>query len=176
MKEHEIFLPEEFNIPFNYTETGSTYMENAMGKAFALFNKTGNPVIADDSGLSIPALGGEPGIYSARYGSGNSGIPLSDADRNSFLLKKMEGINERKAFFVCCMVLILNEYQFYIVQEIVHGEIAKSASGKGGFGYDPVFYLKEYKKTAAEIPESEKNRISHRGKAGTRINSIIKTL
>ncbi len=176
LPEHLIVSPADLKIDFNFEETGSTFLENSMGKAFALYNLTGQPVLADDSGLSIPALHGEPGIYSARYGSKPDGKILEAEERNAYLIKKMEGISDRRAFFTCCMTLVLHTNRFFTVQEIMEGSIIYKPVGKHGFGYDPLFYLKEYGKTAAELSESEKNKISHRGTAGKRIAALLKSL
>lgn len=171
--QHNFVLPSDEGIDFYFEETGLTYLENSMGKALALHKITGLPVIADDSGLSVPALGGEPGIYSARYGS-ETGINLTDEQRNSYLLKKMENIKDRNAFFVCSMVFLINEYRFFTAQETVEGTINFEPAGKNGFGYDPLFYIKEFNKTTAQLSPEEKNRISHRGKAGRAIANFIK--
>jgi XTP/dITP diphosphohydrolase len=169
-------LPQDAGIDFSHDEIGHTYLDNALGKAQELYRKLCRPVLSDDSGLSVPALGGEPGVYSARYGSVPGSPPLETADRNRFLLARMEGLTDRRAFFVCCMVLILDEYRVFTVQETFPGTIAAAPSGSGGFGYDPLFYLASYGKSVAELPEEEKNRISHRGRAGKRIAAIIDTL
>lgn len=165
--------PASKGIDFEHEETGTTYLENALGKARTLFELAGGPVLADDSGLSVAALNGEPGIYSSRYGMPEGGPELPADERNWYLLAKMEGIVDRRAFFVCCMVLILDEYRFFVAQETLPGTITESPAGTGGFGYDPVFFLSEYGKTVAEIDEAEKNRISHRGIAGRRIRAIL---
>jgi XTP/dITP diphosphohydrolase len=169
-------LPQDAGIAFSHEETGHTYLDNALGKAQALYRKLGRPVLSDDSGLSVPALDGEPGVYSARYGSAPGSPPLETADRNRYLLSRMEGVSDRRAFFVCCMVLMLDEYRLFTVQETFPGTIASAPSGSGGFGYDPLFYLDAYAKSVAELPEEEKNRISHRGRAGKRMAAIIDTL
>lgn len=171
-----LLLPGEAGIDFHHEETGDTYLDNALGKARALYRELGRPVLADDSGLSVPALGGEPGVYSARYGSAPGSPPLETAERNRCLLSRMEGITDRRAFFVCCMVLMLDEYRVFTVQETFSGTISAAPSGTGGFGYDPLFYLASRGKSVAELSEEEKNRISHRGRAGRRIASIIETL
>ena len=147
-----------------------------MGKAFALLKKSDRPVIADDSGLVVPALNGEPGIYSARYGSKEKHRKLDTPARNRYLLERMEGITDRRAFFVCCMVLAVSEERFFVAQETLRGEITYAPRGENGFGYDPLFFLPEYGKTVAELPEDEKNSISHRGVAGLRIKAIIESL
>ena len=171
--EHDFVLPADIEIDFDFDETGSTYLENSLGKALALHKIVGLPVIADDSGLSVPALGGEPGIYSARYGSeGNE--KLSDSDRNNYLLEKMETVKDRRAFFVCSMVFLIDEYKFFTAQETVEGTITHKPAGENGFGYDPLFYIDQFKKTAAELSPEEKHSVSHRGKAGRVIAEIIK--
>ncbi len=176
LKKHKLVLPSDIGIDFDFEETGTSFFENSFGKAMSLFNITGQPVLADDSGLNIPALNGEPGIHSARYGAKEDGIILDASERNSYLLDKMEGIKDRSAFFTCCMTLILNPYRFFTIQETMEGSITFKPSGTNGFGYDPLFYLKEYGITVAELPEEKKNRISHRGKAGRRMAALLKTI
>ena len=173
--EHDFVLPSDEGIDFDFDETGSSYLENSFGKAQALYKILKIPVIADDSGLSVPSLRGEPGIYSARYGSEN-GIKLSDAERNSYLLEKMKEIQDRKAFFICSMVFLFNEYRFFTAQETVEGEITFKPEGENGFGYDPVFFIRKFGKTAAQLTPEEKHSVSHRGKAGRAIARIIKNL
>lgn len=172
LPEHTIVIPEELGIWFEFEETGTTYLENALGKAMHLWTLARVPVIADDSGLSVPSLGGEPGVFSARYGARN-GEKLSAAERNRYLLSRMEGLSPRDAFFVCAMTLVLGEYRVFTVQETLHGEILHEPRGTHGFGYDPLLFLPEYGRTVAELPEREKNRISHRGKAGAVIRNIL---
>ncbi len=169
---HKILVPAELGIAFDYDETGSTYLENSVGKGFALYRKAHRPVLADDSGISVPALGGAPGVYSARYGS-EVRSDMDDVDRYKLLLANMDGVGDRRAFYVCCMVLICEEYRFFVAQETMHGQIAHEPIGAGGFGYDPIFYLPEYHKTVAQLDASEKHRISHRGRAGRRIAEIL---
>ncbi|MCL1815917.1 MAG: non-canonical purine NTP pyrophosphatase [Treponema sp.] len=193
-------LPSEAGISsFDPEETGSTFAENALIKARTLYRllKTApaaapgripaGPVLADDSGLCVDALGGRPGIYSARYhgkdswdGDGNfrmaSGKPekLTDSERNALLLEELAawqsaGSGLRSCRFVCAMVLLFSPARFYLVQETLEGEIVASAAeirGAGGFGYDPIVYLPELGRTVAELSEEEKNRRSHRGRAG----------
>lgn len=176
LKGHKILLPSDLNSSFDCVEDGITYLDNALIKARALYKVVKRPVIADDSGISVPALNGDPGVYSARYGSKEGETPLESPERNAFLLKNMAEITDRKAFFVCSMVLMLDEYRIYTVQETFSGEIAFEPYGGGGFGYDPLFFLKEYGKTVAQLPADVKNRISHRGKAGASIKSIMDRL
>lgn len=173
ISDHVITMPNEDGITFDYEEKGASFLENALGKARHLYNLSGKPVIADDSGLCVPALGGEPGVLSARYGASGADGKLSSHQRNAFLVKNMNGLADRRAFFVCCMVLLVNEYKFYIAQETVDGEIALSPRGSGGFGYDPLFFLPSSGLTMAQISAEEKNKISHRGKAARRIAKFI---
>ena len=175
-KEHQLVSPAELGIKYDFEETGTTYYENSMGKALALYKLSGQPVLADDSGLNIPSLHGEPGIYSARYGADETGHILEAPQRNMYLLKKMNSITERKAFFTCCMTLVFNPYRFFTVQETMEGFITYKPSGAHGFGYDPIFFLEEFGKTAAELTENEKNNISHRGKAGKRLAALLATM
>ncbi len=176
LKSHKLVSPADLHINFSFEETGSSFLENSMGKAFALYNLTKQPVLADDSGLNIPALNGEPGIYSARYGAQKDGTLLEASERNSYLLKKMEGITDRRAFFTCCMTLVLSPYRFFTVQETMEGFITHTPSGIHGFGYDPIFRVNGSEKTAAELSETEKNRISHRGKAGQRMAVLLEAI
>ena len=168
--------PEEIGIDFDCDETGETFLENSMLKARTLYSLARKPVIADDSGLCVAGLGGAPGIYSARYGSAEGGPELESGERNNFLLSNMKaltGPEERKAFFVCCMTAILDDYRIYTVQETMNGFIAVEPYGEGGFGYDPVFFLPERGMTVAQLPENEKNMISHRARAASRLALLI---
>lgn len=168
----DIVLPKQENIEFNPEETGKSFFENAMLKARVLYKTVKQPVIADDSGLCIDCLNGMPGIYSARYGDENGRILSFDQKINK-VLSELKDTQNRKACFVCCIVLLLNEHRFYTVQEICEGFISEKAAGINGFGYDPIFYVKEFGKTFAELSESEKNKISHRGKALSSLKKII---
>ncbi|MDR2521124.1 MAG: RdgB/HAM1 family non-canonical purine NTP pyrophosphatase [Spirochaetaceae bacterium] len=166
-------IPSEQGIHFEPEETGATFLENALIKARALFALTGEPVIADDSGLCVDALGGRPGIYSARYRGPHpvcAGLPpegaMSAAERNALLLQELGGASCRTARFVCAMVLLTGAERFFAAQETLEGEIVRGAGrGEGGFGYDPLLWIPPLGKTAAELDAEQKNRISHRGKA-----------
>ncbi|MCK5736897.1 MAG: RdgB/HAM1 family non-canonical purine NTP pyrophosphatase [Spirochaetaceae bacterium] len=176
---HSILIPSDLGIKFHADETGTTYLENALIKARTLAESAnGRPVLADDSGLSVPALGGAPGVYSARYGSEESGIELEAPERNQLLLRNMVDIKggDRAAFFVCCMALILDEYRIFTAQETFGGMIAEEPFGEGGFGYDPIFHLPGRNCSVAEMTAEEKDRISHRGRAGLRIKAILDSL
>lgn len=170
---HKILLANDANYNFDFEETGQTFFENAYGKAEALFRLSGQPVLADDSGLCVEALGAAPGIYSARFGSKEKGRMLSTEERNAYLLEKMRDKKERSAFFVCCMVLITAPYRFFTAQEILPGQITREAAGSGGFGYDPLFFLPEYGCTLAEISAQEKNAISHRARASLTLRKLL---
>lgn len=174
-----LLLPQDLNIPYHHDETGSTFFENAFGKAETLYRMihqrglSGFGVLADDSGLSIPALGGEPGVYSARFGEKELGRKPTYAEQHHILLERMRSIQDRKAFFVCCMVLLVHPERWFAVQETLEGEIAQSPRGKGGFGYDPLLYLPSLGKTVAELTLEEKNGLSHRGKAARALRTML---
>jgi len=189
----ELKIPVDVGMEFDPEETGSSFHENALLKARELYRmlsarcptgfKKGDPVIADDSGLCVDALGGRPGIYSALYAGSavafDNEKKLTGAQRNALLLEELGANTVRSARFVCAMVLLISEDRFYIAQETMEGIIVASpqfAKGSGGFGYDPVLYIPESGCTVAEMPDEEKNRISHRGKAGKIIADIIREL
>ena len=149
----------QINIP---EENGMTFAENAVIKARAAAEIFSTHIIADDSGLVVDALNGEPGIHSARYMN-----LKTDSERNSALIEKMKNIpdDKRTARFVCAIAHISPEGVLSVFEGSCEGMIAMSPSGSGGFGYDPVFYLPDYNKTMAEIPSELKNTISHRARA-----------
>lgn len=158
----EVVSQRALGFDIHTEETGSTFEENAFLKANELMKASNMPTIADDSGLVVDALDGDPGVYSARYGGESC---KSDADRVNLLLKNMENKEQRSAKFVSCVVCIFPDGRSITVRGEVMGEIAKQPSGNGGFGYDPVFYLPEYEATMAEITQEKKNMVSHRGRA-----------
>ncbi|MDR3333908.1 MAG: RdgB/HAM1 family non-canonical purine NTP pyrophosphatase [Treponema sp.] len=172
---HCIKTPAEAGIDFNPDETGTSFLENALIKARALYQLVGEPVIADDSGLCVDALGGRPGIYSARYrGSEHAGTEATETpERNALLLHELGDSPQRSARFVCAMVLLLSEDRFFVVQETLEGEIIRSERGCSGFGYDPILAIPALGRTVAELSPEEKNRLSHRGKAGQHIAGIL---
>lgn len=172
LADHTLVLPTEKGIAFNPDETGATFLENALLKARALYSLVHAPVIADDSGLCIDALNGQPGVYSARYGSQN-GILLTAEEKNRLVLHKMQGVQNKRCRFVCCLVYMLDEYRIYTAQEVCEGEIAEDIRGRHGFGYDPIVYLPAYSKTMAELTTTEKNSYSHRAKAGKAIAQFL---
>ena len=142
-------------------ETGLTFIENALIKARHAARQSGLPAIADDSGLCVPAIGGAPGIYSARY-SGEG-----DAGNNRKLLAALENVQDRRAYYVCLIVYLrhADDPLPIIAQGLWHGTIALEARGDGGFGYDPLFVPAGDSRTAAEYSAAEKNSISHRARA-----------
>jgi len=144
-------------------ETGTTFLENALQKANAAAEISGLPTLADDSGLKVDALQGQPGVYSARF----AGEPGNDEQNNLKLLQLMEGIlpAQRTARFVSVIVLVLPQGQVYSTEGHCEGLILESLRGTGGFGYDPLFYVPELGKTMAELTLEEKNMVSHRAKA-----------
>ena len=161
MADAEVVTLAEAGITDDIVEDGSTFAENALIKA-RVAASTGNIGIADDSGLTVEALGGEPGIYSARY-AGEHG---NDEANNKKLLENMKGIEDRRAAFVCCIACVFPDGSDPIIAEgRVEGEILDVPRGECGFGYDPLFYSPLLGKTLAEALPEEKNAISHRGNA-----------
>ena len=144
-------------------EDGATFGENAEIKARAVWNLTGDIVLADDSGLVVDHLGGEPGIYSARYMGEDTSYEIKN--RNIIDRLKHAAGQERSARFVCNIAAVLPGGQVLHTEETMEGLIADEPAGQGGFGYDPILYLPAYGMTSAEISMEEKNKISHRGKA-----------
>ena len=141
-----------------------TFIENALAKARHVSSLSGLPALADDSGICVTALGGAPGVLSARYAGDN---PKSDARNNEKLMQVMQGITDRRAHYYCVLVLLQHgdDPQPLIAEGEWHGEIAQEEHGDGGFGYDPLFWLPEFGKTSAQLERDEKHAISHRGKA-----------
>ncbi|EGO86734.1 nucleoside-triphosphate diphosphatase [Clostridium botulinum C str. Stockholm] len=168
----DILSLKEAGINVDIEENGTTFAENAHIKASEIFKLVkGYMVLADDSGLMVDILNGEPGVYSARY-SGEHG---NDKKNNEKLLSKLNGVKftERKAKFVCAMELIVDEDTIIDVQGEVEGYILEEERGVSGFGYDPLFYVPQFKKSMAEITPEEKNSISHRGKALKNLKKVL---
>jgi len=155
-------------------EDGLTFEENAIKKARITSLATGKPVIADDSGLMVEALGGKPGVYSARF----AGNGASDAQNNEKLLRELTGIpaEKRLASFQCIIALYIPDGSCITFSGELEGLILESPRGSGGFGYDPLFLVREYGKTLAELSPEIKNRISHRGKALNKLQSYLSNL
>lgn len=159
----EIVSMKEAGITEDIEETGTTFEENALIKAKAVCDMTGLPALADDSGLVIDALNGEPGIHSARY----MGHDTSYDIKNAGLIRSLEGVpdEKRSARFVCAIACALPDGRCFTEQAAMEGRIGYEIIGNNGFGYDPIFFLPEYGCTSAQLSPEEKNRISHRGKA-----------
>lgn len=159
----EIQSMKEAGIELDIVEDGSTFEENAIIKAKAVAEHTDAIVLADDSGLEIDYLGGEPGIYSARY----LGEDTSYRIKNQNLIDRLEGVPEaeRTARFVCAIAAVMPDGEVITTHGVIEGTIAHEEKGTNGFGYDPIFYVPEYHCTTAQLSDEQKNEISHRGKA-----------
>ncbi|MCR4725702.1 MAG: RdgB/HAM1 family non-canonical purine NTP pyrophosphatase [Clostridia bacterium] len=156
-----IYSLSDLGIVCEAEETAPDFMGNALIKARAVAAFTDKAVLADDSGLMVSALGGAPGVYSARY----AGEHASDEQNNDLLLKNLEGKENREAQFAATVVLLYPSGEIFAGEGFVKGEILKERKGKSGFGYDPLFYSYELKKTFGEATEEEKNGVSHRARA-----------
>ncbi len=156
---HEILSAEEAGFSEDIEETGKTFLENALLKARAVCRKTGLPALADDSGLCVEALGGAPGVYSARYSGGGS------AENRALLLKNLEGEEDRRASFRCAVALVFPEGREVTAEGRADGRILTEERGTGGFGYDSLFLSEELGVSFAEAEEEAKNAVSHRGRA-----------
>ena len=160
----ELVLESELGVDIDVEETGSTFEENSFLKAEAVMKATGLPALADDSGIAVDALNGEPGIYSARYGFDES---LDDRGRLNLLLKNTEHVpdDKRQAKFVCVITLVTPQGQTIQARGEVHGMLLRAPAGENGFGYDPIFYYPPFGKSLAQVSPEEKNRVSHRANA-----------
>ena len=160
----QLVLQSELGVDIDVEETGTTFEENSFLKAEAVMKATGLPALADDSGIAVDALNGEPGIYSARYGFDPS---LDDWGRLQLLLKNTENVpdGQRQAQFVCVITMVTPEGQTIQARGEVHGELLRQPAGSGGFDYDPIFYYPPFGKTLAEVSAEEKNQVSHRAQA-----------
>lgn len=170
----EIVSMKEMNITADIEENGATFEENSLIKAREVSKLTGLPAMADDSGLEVDYLNGEPGIYSARY----LGRDTDYNYKNNYIIEKLKNAKdeERSARFVCVISLVLPDGREFIKKGVMEGRIAYEIKGENGFGYDPVFYLPEYGMTSAELSGEEKNKISHRGKALRAMKELISGL
>ena len=157
----EVVLESDIGLHVDVEETGETFAENAMLKARAVMEASGLPAIADDSGVCVDALNGAPGVYSARYG----GPELDDAGRYRLLLENMRGAGSRAAHFTSAIACVFPNGDAIEAEGICPGTIAFAPQGDGGFGYDPVFFLPQLRKTYAQLTAEEKAAVSHRGKA-----------
>ena len=160
----ELVLESQLGVDIDVEETGSTFEENSFLKAEAVMKATGLPALADDSGICVDALGGEPGIYSARYGFDDS---LDDFGRLQLLLKNTEDVpdGQRQAQFVCVITFVTPDGKVIQARGEVHGELLRYPAGEGGFGYDPIFYYPPFGKSLAQVSPAEKNSVSHRANA-----------
>lgn len=159
---YQLHPQKEFNVP-EAEEPFGTFVENALAKARHAARLTGLPALADDSGICVNALGGAPGVYSARY----AGEPKSDARNNEKLIRDLAAHADKSAYFYCVLVYVrhADDPQPVIADGQWHGEIVAEAAGGGGFGYDPHFFVPSLGKRAAELSPDEKNGLSHRGQA-----------
>lgn len=165
-----ILTLDDFKDLPDIVEDGKTFEENALKKAMTIAKMTGKPSIADDSGLEVYALGGAPGIHSARYAGENS----NDAKNIEKLLKELKDKKDRRARFVCCIAFALPDGKVNLFFGVTEGIISEIPKGEKGFGYDPVFYPEGYDKTFAEMPSEKKDLLSHRGKALKKFKDFIK--
>lgn len=168
----EILSMKEAGIDVEIVEDGKTFEENALIKARAIRDLTGCLVLADDSGLEVDALNKEPGIYSARY----MGEDTSYDIKNANLIERLNGLvdQERSARFVCVIAAAFPDGSDVTCRGTIEGQIAYESAGENGFGYDPIFYVPEYRCTTAQLSPEQKNEISHRGKALRTMNEILK--
>ena len=167
----EILSMNDVGIKADIVENGSTFEENALIKAKEVCKLAGEMVLADDSGLEIDYLNGEPGIYSARY----MGEDTSYRIKNQNLIDRLEGVPEEKrtARFVCAIAAAFPDGRSFVVRGTIEGIIGYEERGTNGFGYDPIFYLPERGVSTAEIPPEEKNSISHRGNALRKMKELL---
>lgn len=159
----QLILPRQIGLDLEVIEDGATYAENAAKKALAYTRDSGLVVLADDSGLEVDALGGAPGLYSARY---HPQPGANDADRRQYLLENLRGLPQPwTARFHCTVAVASPQGDLFYATGDCLGEIIPEERGTNGFGYDPIFYFPEWGKTMAELPPEQKNRISHRARA-----------
>lgn len=167
----EVVSMKEMRVTTDVEENGSTFEENSLIKAREISKLTGLPALADDSGLEVDYLNGEPGIYSARYLGRNTDYNY----KNNYIIDKLKEAKgkERSARFVCVISLVLPDGREFVKKGVMEGRIAYEIKGENGFGYDPIFYLPEYGRTSAELSSEEKNKISHRGRALMEMKELI---
>ena len=166
----DVISQKEAGLDLDVEETGTTFEENAFLKAEAACKGSGLPAIADDSGLCVEALFGEPGVYSARYAGENK----TDKERNEYLLEKMRDKKDRRAKFVSTVAVVFPNGDRISTSGECHGELLYAPKGKNGFGYDPLFYVAEFDSTMAEMEPEIKNSISHRGRAIAALGEKLK--
>lgn len=170
----EVVSLKEMGITADIEENGKTFEENSLIKAREICKLTGLPALADDSGLEVDYLNGEPGIYSARY----LGYDTDYDYKNNYIINQLKEAKdaERTARFVCAISLVLPDGREFVKKGVMEGQIGYEIKGENGFGYDPIFYLPEHGKTSAELSAEEKNKISHRGKALREMKDLIVSL
>lgn len=170
----EVVSLKEMGITADIEENGKTFEENSLIKAREICKLTGFPALADDSGLEVDYLNGEPGIYSARY----LGYDTDYDYKNNYIINQLKEAKdaERTARFVCAISLVLPDGREFVKKGVMEGQIGYEIKGENGFGYDPIFYLPEHGKTSAELSAEEKNKISHRGKALREMKDLIASL
>lgn len=171
LPEFSVIGYKDAGLDFEIEETGATFYENALIKAKAVSEALGLPALADDSGLCVNALGGAPGIFSARFaGDGN------DEHNIDKLLKELDGVKDRLAKFVCSLVLYYPDGKIISAEGETNGEILFERAGKNGFGYDPIFYSADLKKSLGEASSKEKNSVSHRSRALKNLKEKLKKI
>lgn len=169
----EVLSLKEAGIEVDIVEDGSTFEENAMIKAKTIMELTGEIVLADDSGLEVDAMDKAPGIYSARF----MGEDTSYDIKNNYIIERLRGLpeEERTGRFVCVIAAAFPNREVHATRGVVEGFIAHKIEGENGFGYDPIFWVPEYKCTLAELSSDNKNKISHRGRALEAMKEILRT-
>ncbi len=168
----EMITLKEANIDHETVEDGLTFRENALKKAREITEITGLPALADDSGLCVVALDGMPGVFSARYASTDDNNATDQANRD-LLLKNMEGITDRRAYFACAIALTMPDGTNYETEGKFWGEIGFEEKGENGFGYDSLFFVPEFNMTSAEMSPEQKNSMSHRGEALRELEKLL---
>jgi XTP/dITP diphosphohydrolase len=168
----EVLSMKEAGIQTEIVEDGKTFEENALIKARTIHKLTGALVLADDSGLEVDYLGGEPGVYSARY----MGEDTSYDIKNRSIIERLDQAvgTQRSARFVCAIAAVFPDGDEAVTLGKIEGEIAREPKGDGGFGYDPIFYVPEYGKTTAQLTPEQKNQVSHRAKALKEMKEVIR--
>ena len=168
---YEILSMKEAGVDLDIVEDGTTFEENALIKAKAVMEATGELTLADDSGLEIDAFGGEPGVYSSRY----LGEDTPYTEKNQVILDRMKDVPEEKrgARFVCVIAAVFPDGQTRTTRGTMEGIIGYESNGENGFGYDPIFYLPELKKYSAQLSSDEKNQLSHRGQALRKMKEVL---
>lgn len=169
----ELVTPASLGLKLEVQETGATFAENAALKARAFHEASGLPSLADDSGMEVEALDGAPGVYSARYG----GLPDGET-KNRLLLRQLDEVpwEKRDCRYVAELAIVDERGELHRCQGILKGKVATEPRGRGGFGFDPIFFVPSEGRTLAEMAPEEKNRISHRGKAGRCARRVLEKL